>query len=115
MQPQPQPRTTGQDQPERGWTAVARYTLGSLFGAALGGVFVIGVTSIIKAMLAVVSRQETWVLIALPVAAVAAATAVLHGIGRGEAAQRLTPTPPMRRVPRRRRSRRWYLPRIPLA
>ncbi len=107
--------TAGQVEPERGWTALLHYALGALFGGALGAVFVIGVTTLIKEMLAVVSRQETWVIIALPVVAVAAATAVLHGIGRGEAVQRLSPTRPTRRSTRRRRRRPWYLPRIPLA
>lgn len=51
----------------------------------------------------------------MPVVAIAATTAVLHGIGRGEAAQRLRRAPPVRRPSRRRRNRRWYFPRLLLA
>ncbi len=126
---------------DRGWAALSRYSVGAVVGGAVGAVTVVAVTTAIKELLAVVSRQDTWVIITLPVVALAAATAVLHGLGRGEAVQRLPgeltgPTvtgasddqPAAPQVPRvepvrarrslRRSGRRRltrYLPRIPLA
>lgn len=106
-------------QSDEGWNAVARYTVGALLGGALGAVLIAGLTTLIKEMLAVVSRQDTWVIITLPVLALGAATFVLHVVGCDETVLSRAPQPPQpprpRRQGRRPRRRPWYLPRIPLA
>ncbi|MEO5745828.1 MAG: chloride channel protein [Terracoccus sp.] len=100
-------------QSDEGWNAVARYAVGALLGGTLGAVLIAGVTTLIKEMLAVVSRQDTWVIITLPVLALGAATFVLHVIGSGDAVTRRVSPPPRPR--RRARPRAWFLPRLPLA
>jgi len=79
----------------------------------VGGAFVVGVTTVIKELLALVTRQPAWLILVLPVVAAGAATAVLHGIGRGEAVQTLAPGPPADQPTRGERRRRRYLPRLP--
>ncbi len=64
------------------------------------------VTEAIKRILAVVSRQDTWVLIVVPLIGVALAVLVLHGYGCGEAAQTIGPKP-TGRVYALRRPMRW--------
>jgi CIC family chloride channel protein len=44
-------------------------------------VLVVGITEVIKAMLAVVSRQDTWVLIVVPLLGLALSVLVLYGFG----------------------------------
>lgn len=99
------------DDARRGWRDLALATVGALAGGGLGAVLVVGVTTAIKEMLAVVSRQETWLVVVVPVVGVAAATWVLHGIARGTGVQRLPPPDrKARRLPRA--GRRWSLPRL---
>ena len=98
---------------DEGWHAVGRYAVGAVLGGTLGAAVVVAITTAIKEMLAVVSRQDTWVIITLPVVAVAVATLVLHVIGRGEAVQRRADPVRASRAPRPRRRRAWYLPRLP--
>ncbi|HYO85442.1 MAG TPA: chloride channel protein [Dermatophilaceae bacterium] len=101
---------------DEGWGAVARYAVGALLGGTLGAVLIVAITTLIKEVLAVASRQDTWVIITLPVLALGAATFVLHVIGCDDAASRRAPRPPRPpQDPRHQRRRAWYLPRIPLA
>ncbi|HYO85581.1 MAG TPA: chloride channel protein [Dermatophilaceae bacterium] len=101
---------------DEGWPAVGRYAVGALLGGALGAVLIVAITTLIKEMLAVVSRQDTWIIITVPVLALGAATFVLHVIGCDEAALRRAPQPSRpSRQPRQIRRRAWYLPRIPRA
>ena len=65
----------------------ARRVLGGLVGGLVGATFAVVVTDIIKRTLAVVSRQDPWVLVAAPLAGIAVAVLVLHGLGHGEAVQ----------------------------
>lgn len=101
---------------DEGWLAVPRYVVGALLGGTLGALLIVAITTLIKELLAVVSRQDTWVIITLPAFALGAATFVLHVIGRDEAAPRRVPqsSQPSRR-PRHLRRRPWYLPRLPRA
>lgn len=104
----------GQD--DEGWSDVPRYVVGALLGGTLGAVAIAAITTLIKEVLAVVSRQDTWVIITLPVLALAAATFVLHVIGCDESVVRRAPQPPAPRRPGRQAGRRpWYVPRLPLA
>ncbi len=103
-------------QGDEGWPDVPRYVLGALLGGTLGAVVIAAITTLIKEVLAVVSRQDTWVIIALPVIALGAATFVLHVVGCDQAVLGRAPQPPRpRRQGRRPRRRPWYLPRLPLA
>jgi len=47
-------------------STVATSALGGVLGGSAAAVLVVGVTEMIKAMLTVVSRQDTWVLILAP-------------------------------------------------
>jgi chloride channel protein, CIC family len=62
-------------------STVATSALGGLVGGSLGGALVIGFTEILKAILAVVSRQQTWVLIVVPLIGLALSILVLYGFG----------------------------------
>ena len=101
---------------DRGWVAVAAYTVGGVGGGIAGAAVVAAITSVIKTVLAVTSRQDVWLLLALPVVGVGLATLVLHVLGGGEPAQRLVPIQaPRRSAVRPRRIWARYLPRIPTA
>jgi H+/Cl- antiporter ClcA len=99
-----------------GWRPTGPYAAGAVLGGLLGAAVVVTVTTVIKELLAVVSRQDAWVIIAVPVLGISAATFVLHVIGRGDPVQTL-PTRPAPAPPARRARLRWarYLPRIPLS
>src|SRR5579875_2069270 len=55
--------------------------LGATAGGLLAAAVVVGFTEILKGLLALVSRQQTWVLIAAPVAGLALSVLVLYGFG----------------------------------
>ncbi len=55
--------------------------LGAAAGGLLAAAVVVGFTEILKGLLAIVSRQQTWVLIAAPVAGLALSVLVLYGFG----------------------------------
>jgi chloride channel protein, CIC family len=66
---------------------------------------VIGVTEALKAMLAIVASQPTWVLIVLPLLGLALSVVVLYGFGLSSAAQTLAPQ--AESPPRSRWARVW--------
>ncbi len=75
-------------------SVVAISLLGGLLGALIASVIVIGVTEGLKEMLAVVSRQPTWVLIVVPLLGLALSVLVLYGFGLGPAEKKAaTPQP----------------------
>jgi chloride channel protein, CIC family len=57
---------------------VATCALGGVVGGSAAAVLVVGVTEMIKAMLAVVSRQDTWALILVPQLGLALSVLVLY-------------------------------------
>ncbi len=61
---------------------VGTASLGALLGGLVGGFLVVGVTLTLKAGTELVSRQETWLVVMLPLAGLALAVLVLHGIGK---------------------------------
>lgn len=83
---------------------VGTAALGGLVGGLAGATTAVIVTEVIKALLAVVSKQGIVGLIVLPLAGLAIAVVILQGYHRGEALQALTPES----APRRSR-RRWSL------
>jgi chloride channel protein, CIC family len=102
---------TEQPLPEAGsrLSRVVTSAVGGLLGGSAGAALVIGVTEVLKGMLAVVSRQDTWVLIAVPLLGLALAVAVLYGSGLSGAAQALGPEPSTPSAPpvRPRWARAW--------
>ncbi len=60
---------------------IAIATAGGLVGGVAGGALIIGFTEVLKVMLAVVSRQDTWVLIVVPLLGLALSVLVLYGFG----------------------------------
>ena len=61
--------------------------LGAFLGGSAAAVLVVGVTETIKAMLAVVSSQDTWVLILVPLLGLALSVLVLYGFGLSSTTQ----------------------------
>lgn len=72
---------------------VGPYAVGAVLGGAVGALVVVAVTTVIKEVLAVVSRQPVPLLVVLPLVAVATSTFLLHVVGRGDAVQRLPEVP----------------------
>jgi len=62
-------------------STIATAALGGLVGGSLAAALVIGFTEVLKAMLAVVSEQPTWVLIVVPLVGLALSDLVLYGFG----------------------------------
>lgn len=62
---------------------VATGVLGAALGASVAAVLVVIITETIKALLAVVSRQNTWVLVVAPLFGLALSVLVLYGFGLG--------------------------------
>jgi len=60
---------------------LATSTLGGVLGGSAAAVLVVVVTEVLKSMLAVVSRQDTWVLIVVPQLGLALSVLVLYGFG----------------------------------
>jgi H+/Cl- antiporter ClcA len=65
-------------------SVIAIATLGSVVGGTIAGLLVVGFTVALKAMLAVVSRQNNWALILVPLAGLALSVLVLYGFGLSE-------------------------------
>jgi len=72
-------------------TTIAVSTLGGLLGGSVAALLVVGFTEMLKAMLAVVSRQSTWVLILVPLLGLALSVLVLYRFGLSEE-QSMRPT-----------------------
>ncbi len=62
-------------------STVAVSTLGAVFGGSIAALLVVGFTEVLKAMLAVVSRQNVWVLILAPLLGLALSVLVLYRLG----------------------------------
>src|SRR5262249_14351686 len=62
-------------------STIARSAVGGVLGGSVAGTLVIGFTEVLKIMLAVVSRQHTWVLIRVPRLGLAVSVLVLYGFG----------------------------------
>src|SRR5215467_14062474 len=62
-------------------STVATSALGGVLGGSAAAVLVVGVTEMIKAMLTVVSRQDTWVLILAPLLGLGLSVLLLYGFG----------------------------------
>jgi chloride channel protein, CIC family len=62
-------------------STVATSALGGVLGGSAAAILVVGVTEAIKAMLTVVSRQDTWILIVMPLLGLALSVLVLYGFG----------------------------------
>ncbi len=60
---------------------IATSALGGLLGGLLGAALVIAFTEILKTLLAIVSRQPTWVLIFAPLTGLTLSVLVLYGFG----------------------------------
>ena len=59
-------------------STIAVSTLGAVFGGSIAALLVVGFTEVLKAMLAVVSRQNVWVLILVPLLGLALSVLVLY-------------------------------------
>src|SRR5262249_28265317 len=77
---------------------------GGLLGGFAGATAAVVKTEVIKPALAIVSRQDTWVLVAAPLVGLALSVVILNGYHRGEALQTLIPEPVRRRT---RKLRGW--------
>lgn len=62
-------------------STIATSALGGVLGGSLAAALVIGFTEMLKVMLAVVSRQQTWVIILVPLVGLALSVLVLYGFG----------------------------------
>lgn len=71
-------------------TIVVRSTLAAALGGSAAALLVVGITEMLKAMLAVISRQDTWILIVVPLLGLALSVLTLYGLGlsREESSQR---------------------------
>lgn len=91
--------TRAASKPSR-WTGLHVDAVGGVVGGLLGAVFAAGTTQIIKSILAVVTRQDRWVLIVMPLVGVSVAVALLHLVGHGAGEQHRAEddVPPPRRL-----------------
>lgn len=71
------------------WKGLHLAAAGGVVGGLLGALFAAGTTQIIKSILSVVTRQDRWVLIVLPLVGVTAAVLLLQFVGNGEGVQRV--------------------------
>lgn len=62
-------------------TTIAVSALGAALGGTIAGLLVVGFTEMLKAMLAAVSGQKTWVLILMPLLGLALSVLVLYRLG----------------------------------
>src|SRR5215469_17027644 len=62
-------------------SAIATSALGGVLGGSLAAALVIGFTEVLKGMLAVVSRQHTWVIILVRLVGLGLSVLVLYGFG----------------------------------
>jgi chloride channel protein, CIC family len=62
-------------------STIATSALGGVVGGLLAAAIVVGFTEILKGLLAIASRQQTWVLIVAPLIGLALSVLVLYGFG----------------------------------
>jgi H+/Cl- antiporter ClcA len=67
-----------------GASTVTTATLGGVVGGSAAAVLVVGVTELMKVMLSVVTRQDTWVLIVVPLIGLGLSVLVLYVFGLSE-------------------------------
>src|SRR5215471_13746895 len=65
-------------------STIAVSMLGAVVGGAIAALLVIGFTAVLKAVLAVVSRQNNWAIILVPLIGLALSVLVLYGFGWSE-------------------------------
>src|SRR5215471_9147081 len=65
-------------------STIAVSMLGAVVGGAIAALLVIGFTAVLKAVLAVVSRQNNWLIILVPLIGLALSVLVLYGFGLSE-------------------------------
>ena len=65
-------------------TNIAISALGAILGGSVAALLVVGFTEVLKAMLAVVSKQNNWILILAPLLGLALSVLVLYGFGLSE-------------------------------
>jgi H+/Cl- antiporter ClcA len=73
-------------------STIAVSTLGAILGGTIAALLVVGFTELLKAMLAVVSRQNIWVIIFAPLLGLALSVLVLYRLGVSEAQSSQRPT-----------------------
>ena len=73
-------------------STIAVSTLGAILGGTIAGLLVVGFTEVLKAMLAVVSKQNNWALILVPLIGLALSVMVLYGLGLSEGQSSERPT-----------------------
>ena len=71
------------------WSRIGATGLGGLLGAVLGGLFVVGVTLVLKRGMDFVATLSTWLVVAVPLVGLAVAVLVLQGFGRSARAEAL--------------------------
>ena len=69
-------------------STIANSALGGVLGGTLAAALVIGFTEILKGVLALVSRQHTWVLVLAPLVGLALSVLILYGFGLGSETER---------------------------
>jgi len=89
---------------------VATSALGGVLGGSIAAALDVGVTEMLKKILAVVSRQNTWVLIVMPLLGLALSVLVLYGFGLSRETQDLAPRT-AKQQPRWDRAWRTFPPR----
>jgi chloride channel protein, CIC family len=72
-------------------STIATSALAGVLGGSLAALLVIGFTEILKALLGVVSRQHTWILILAPLVGLALSILVLYGFGLSGETQNFAP------------------------
>ena len=80
------------------WKGLHLDAVGGVAGGLLGALFAAGTTQIIKSILAVVTRQDRWVLMVLPLVGVTVAVLLLQFVGHGEGVQRVDDSEAPRRI-----------------
>ena len=68
-------------------STVATATLAGVVGGSAAAILVVLITEMIKVLLSVVSRQDTWVLILMPLVGLTLSVLVLYGLGLSSDAQ----------------------------
>jgi CIC family chloride channel protein len=90
---------------------VATSAIGGLLGGSIAAALDVGVTEILKKILAVVSRQNTWLLIVMPLLGLALSVLVLYGFGLSSEVHGFTPQATKSQRPRWAHAWRTFPPR----